>query len=130
MKVFIVIQTVNTWDGWHGTTSTSIIGVFLTKELAELLNLNSIETDESGVEWHIEECDIMHLPLASLEDTSQESDEGYDDSQKAASAGIEEIILDGIKIDSPEAVAEHMEKFLFHGLPHIVISDYQARTVN
>jgi len=29
-----------------------------------------------------------------------------------------------------EQGTDDMEKFLFHGLPHIVISDYQACTVN
>lgn len=37
---------------------------------------------------------------------------GYEgDKQKTASAGLEEVLLDGIKIDSPEAVVEHIEKF-------------------
>jgi len=31
--------------------------------------------------------------------------------ERSASAGLEEIVLDGIRIDSPEAVVEHMERF-------------------
>ena len=41
-------------------------------------------------------------------------DQGYDSAtKKGASTGAEEIILDGIHIDSPEAVIEHLEKYVF-----------------
>ncbi|MFA6566590.1 MAG: uroporphyrinogen decarboxylase family protein [Victivallales bacterium] len=41
-------------------------------------------------------------------------DQGYgDNTQRGATTGAEEIIRDGIVIDSPEAAVEHMEKFLF-----------------
>ena len=43
-------------------------------------------------------------------------DHGYDGSQQTASAGIEKLVLDSIDIDSPEAVVEHMENFLFPSL--------------
>ena len=41
-------------------------------------------------------------------------DQGYTaDAQKSATTGAEEIVRDGIRIDSPEAVVEHMEKVLY-----------------
>lgn len=48
-------------------------------------------------------------------------EEGYDDSTKrGATTGAEEIICDGMLIDSPETVVEHMEKFLFPGLQNAI----------
>jgi hypothetical protein len=42
------------------------------------------------------------------------TDQGYDSGmQRGATTGAQEIVLDGIVIDSPEAVARHMEKFFF-----------------
>lgn len=41
---------------------------------------------------------------------------GYDHTERGATTGGEEIVLDGIKIDSPEAVVEHLESIVF---PHI-----------
>ncbi len=38
---------------------------------------------------------------------------GYEDGAHGATTGAEEIILDGMTIDSPEAVVEHMERFVF-----------------
>lgn len=35
------------------------------------------------------------------------------DAARTATAGAEEIVLDGLAIDSPEAVIEHMEKYVF-----------------
>ena len=41
-------------------------------------------------------------------------DQGYgEESERGATTGAEVIVCDGIVIDSPEAVVEHMEKFLF-----------------
>ena len=41
-------------------------------------------------------------------------DQGYEsNTQRGATTGAEEIILDGMVIDSPEAAVEHMEKHLF-----------------
>jgi hypothetical protein len=41
-------------------------------------------------------------------------DQGYDDdAEHGATTGAEEIVRDGMLIDSPEAAVEHMEKFLF-----------------
>lgn len=42
------------------------------------------------------------------------SDHGYaSDTERTASTGAEQIVEDGMVIDSPEAVAEHLEKFVF-----------------
>ena len=42
------------------------------------------------------------------------TDQGYgEESERGATTGVEEIVRDGIVIDSPDAVVEHMEKFLF-----------------
>lgn len=42
---------------------------------------------------------------------------GYDtDSPRGATTGVENISLDGIAIDSPEAVVEHLERIVFPGL--------------
>jgi len=39
---------------------------------------------------------------------------GYDSStERGATTGAEQIVLDGMVIDSPEAVVKHMEKFIF-----------------
>jgi hypothetical protein len=41
-------------------------------------------------------------------------DQGYgDDAEKGATTGAEEIVRDGMVIDSPEAAVEHMERYLF-----------------
>lgn len=39
-----------------------------------------------------------------------------DDTPRGAATGAEKTVLDGICIDSPEAVVEHMEKFVFSAL--------------
>lgn len=42
---------------------------------------------------------------------------GYDSSAvRTATTGLEEIVIDGILINSPEAVIEHMERFVFPAL--------------
>ena len=38
---------------------------------------------------------------------------GYEGTTPSATTGAEEIVCDGIHIDSPEAVVEHLEKFEF-----------------
>ncbi|MCK5644906.1 MAG: hypothetical protein KAJ19_29170, partial [Gammaproteobacteria bacterium] len=43
-------------------------------------------------------------------------DQGYEGAEKGATTGAEQIVLDGMRIDAPEAVAEHMERFVFPGL--------------
>jgi len=53
------------------------------------------------------------IPRNPLSMTSQ----GYDsDTERKPTTGAEEIVVDGMTIDSPEAVAEHIEKFVFPGL--------------
>ena len=41
---------------------------------------------------------------------------GYEGAEHGATTGAEEVVLDGMVIDSPEAVAEHIERFVFPGL--------------
>ncbi|MHB1001308.1 MAG: uroporphyrinogen decarboxylase family protein [Armatimonadota bacterium] len=38
---------------------------------------------------------------------------GYEGASHGSTTGAEEVILDGIMIDSPEAVVDHLEKFVF-----------------
>lgn len=40
-------------------------------------------------------------------------DKGYESSEKGATTGAEKIVLNGMEIDSPESVVEHLEKFVF-----------------
>lgn len=40
-------------------------------------------------------------------------DRGFENRQKGATTGAETTVLDGVSIDSPEAVVEHMERFVF-----------------
>jgi len=44
--------------------------------------------------------------------------DGYDGAKKArtATTGLKELVLDGMRIDSPEAVVEHLERFAFPAL--------------
>lgn len=41
---------------------------------------------------------------------------GYESQEHGATTGAEEIVRDGLVIDSPEAVVEHLERFVFPGL--------------
>ena len=43
-------------------------------------------------------------------------DRGYEGTAHGATTGAEEIVLDGIRIDSPEAVVEHIERIVLPGL--------------
>lgn len=43
-------------------------------------------------------------------------DHGYEGAQHGSTTGAEEIVCDGMTIDSPEAVVEHMERFVFPGI--------------
>jgi len=43
-------------------------------------------------------------------------DHGYESARKGATTGAESIVVDGMVIDSPEAVVEHMERFVFPGI--------------
>jgi hypothetical protein len=40
-------------------------------------------------------------------------DRGYEGAERGATTGAERIVCDGIEIDSPEAVVEHIERFAF-----------------
>ncbi|HOK79885.1 MAG TPA: uroporphyrinogen decarboxylase family protein [bacterium] len=43
---------------------------------------------------------------------------GFEKKQDTPTTGAKEIVCDGMKIDSPEAVVEHMEKFIFPKIKH------------
>ena len=47
-------------------------------------------------------------------------DQGYENAEKGATTGAEQIVLDGMLLDSPEAVVEHMERFVFPRLQKAV----------
>ncbi|MGQ9608657.1 MAG: hypothetical protein ACUVWN_05115 [bacterium] len=51
----------------------------------------------------------QYIPLNPL---SME-DHGFENAEKGATTGAKEIIINGILIDSPEAVLEHLERFVF-----------------
>ncbi len=58
------------------------------------------------------------------------SRKGFDSkTQKGPTTGLKEFILDGIKIDSPEAVAHHIEKFLIPSLSEKIKSFDEEETV-
>jgi len=40
-------------------------------------------------------------------------DRGYEGAERGATTGIEQLVLDGVVIDGPEAVVEHLERFEF-----------------
>lgn len=55
---------------------------------------------------------LAHNPLSM-------GNEGYSgETERGASTGAADTILDGIAIDSPEAVIEHLERYVFPGLAH------------
>ncbi|MDO8683489.1 MAG: hypothetical protein Q7N50_08415 [Armatimonadota bacterium] len=49
-------------------------------------------------------------------------EKGYEGATYGATTGASEIIVDGITIDSPEAVIEHLEKVVFPGIMASIIS--------
>jgi hypothetical protein len=51
------------------------------------------------------------------------------DASKTATAGAQKIVVDGIEIDSPEAVVEHLEKIEFPRLRQAVADFNEARLV-
>ncbi|MDP2816043.1 MAG: hypothetical protein Q8O19_05130, partial [Rectinemataceae bacterium] len=54
---------------------------------------------------------------------------GYETEEKSATTGAEHIVLDGIEIDSPEAVAQHLESVVFPNLKKAAEEfDEDART--
>ncbi len=56
-------------------------------------------------------------------------DRGYEDTELGATTGAEKIVLDGIVIDSAEAVVDHMERFVFPSIEReIEAFDEEART--
>jgi hypothetical protein len=57
--------------------------------------------------------------------------DGYDGAtkEKGATTGLKEIVCDGMLIDSPEAVVEHMEKFAFPAIEKRIAGFDEAATV-
>jgi hypothetical protein len=55
---------------------------------------------------------------------------GYEDAQHGATTGAEEIICDGMVIDSPEAVVEHMERFVFPSLSAAIAGYDESSTID
>lgn len=51
----------------------------------------------------------QYIPLNPLSMGNQ----GFESKEKGATTGAEKIIVNGILIDSPEAVIEHFERFVF-----------------
>lgn len=47
-------------------------------------------------------------------------DKGYENKQKGATTGAEKIVVNGMLIDSPEAVVEHLEKFVFPAIKNTI----------
>ncbi len=57
------------------------------------------------------------------------SDQGYEDNtEKSATTGLETVELDGMIIDSPEAVIEHIENFIFPKLKEKLEQNFDAET--
>ncbi len=56
----------------------------------------------------------------------QMGDEGYRNADRGATTGAAEIVVDGIVIDSPEAVVEHMETVLFPKLEEEARAPYDV----
>jgi hypothetical protein len=57
---------------------------------------------------------------------------GYEKASLGATTGAEKVVLDGMVIDSPEAVVEHMEKFVFPGLQAAIENfdeDFRVREI-
>ena len=62
----------------------------------------------------MQECGVCFLDQWIPKNPLSMTDQGYDnDATRGATTGAEEIICDGMRIDSPEAAVEHMEKHLF-----------------
>ncbi|NLC58298.1 MAG: hypothetical protein GX774_15805 [Armatimonadetes bacterium] len=56
-------------------------------------------------------------------------DKGYEGAAKGATTGAEQVVLDGLVIDGPEAVVEHLERFVFPALRQAVAEfDEERRT--
>jgi len=59
------------------------------------------------------------------------SQTGYDSgTERTATTGAERTVLDGIVIDSPEAVAEHLERFVLPALEKALRSEQDTATVD
>ncbi len=56
-------------------------------------------------------------------------DRGFEGAEKGATTGAEEIVLDGLRINSPEAVIEHLERFVFPQIQRAIATFDEARRV-
>jgi hypothetical protein len=55
-------------------------------------------------------------------------DRGYEDGERGATTGAEETVRDGLLIDSPERVVEHMQRYVFPALRREAVDyPHQAR---
>ena len=55
---------------------------------------------------------------------------GYDETRKrGATTGLKEVILDGMRINSPESVIEHMEKVIFPGIKKSIEDFDEEKTI-
>ena len=67
----------------------------------------------------------QYIPCNPLE----MGDLGYDKADKTATQGAEQVVVDGMLIDSPEAVVEHMERFTFSALRQAIAAFDEDRRV-
>ena len=56
-------------------------------------------------------------------------DKGFDGDHKTASAGAEKVVVDGMEIEEPEDVAEHLEKIAFPRLQHRIDTFDREKTI-
>jgi len=77
--------------------------------------LGSYEKDPGRVYREFQlACGVCFIDQWIPENPLSMRDQGYGESAaRGATTGAEEIVRDGIRIDSPEAVVEHMERFEF-----------------
>jgi hypothetical protein len=57
-------------------------------------------------------------------------DRGYEGAPHGATTGAEEIVLDGMRIDSPESVVEHIEKVVSPGLRREIAGFNERRVID
>ncbi len=55
-------------------------------------------------------------------------DRGFEGTARGATTGAEEIVLDGVRIDSPEAVVDHIERIVLPGLRR-AITEFDGQRV-
>jgi len=68
----------------------------------------------------------QYIPLNPL----TMGDQGFEGSGRGATTGAQELVLDGMRIDSPEAVAEHLEQVEFRRIREEIASFDPERAVS